>query len=786
MRDPLVSNLVARVCLAIGALLVLLILLSSRATVPTVVLSVFAAGSFSFGIVLLRAPDLVPLVLLDGLLTFTDCGLVGLAVLFGDTHNPLVHAYPGLYLLIGMIVFAVRSWRAVVGHTLLLGVSYAGVLTLGPAQQYPVLRWFLVLAVIISSGLLIRWLTSSLEAVAASERAARATAEMTTAELLVMSEAKTVFLSQISHELRTPLNVMKGFADLVADGAGGSLSEAQLDCVNDIRESTHHLADLVEDVLDITVIESGGDRLTVDTIDVRTAVTEAVRLLRESADARQQTIRVEIADEVVTAVADRVRLRQVLVNLLSNAIKYTSSGGQITLTAARRDGRVVFSVRDTGQGIDEIDRERIFEKFARSASDAEGTGLGLPLARQLVELHGGTLSVQSTLGEGSTFTFDIPTTMADLPQARPLPVEPAAANPAVITGPVSPEVAQRMPFPAAVTLAGLAAVAWTLIDVVPLWNTALIIVMFALSSRRRGLAFLVWVGLVDGIAFAITDAPDRWKEYVTLLVVIGFVTAEVDWLVGRVRLLVRAERWARQHADQSQSDLIAASRHKSAFIANMSHELRTPLNAIIGFGDLLAEEIAGPLSELQRSYLADVTSSARNLLAIINDVLDVATLEAGRVELDVRQVATRDLIERAVAAASDETTEAVTDIVVGDGAATVCCDPHRIEQGLAHLISNAMKFTQPGDPIQIEATADPVTHQVTIAVSDTGTGIAADDLGMIFEPFHQGIVQPVRQGRGGAGLGLSLAQALVQLHGGSLTVTSAPGSGSTFRMSLPN
>ena len=103
MRDPLVSNLVARVCLAIGALLVLLILLSSRATVPTVVLSAFAAGSFSFGILLLRAPDLVPLVLLDGMLTFTDCGLVGLAVLFGDKHNPLVHAYPGLYLLIGMI-----------------------------------------------------------------------------------------------------------------------------------------------------------------------------------------------------------------------------------------------------------------------------------------------------------------------------------------------------------------------------------------------------------------------------------------------------------------------------------------------------------------------------------------------------------------------------------------------------------------------------------------------------------------------------------------------------------
>ncbi len=228
--------------------------------------------------------------------------------------------------------------------------------------------------------------------------------------------------------------------------------------------------------------------------------------------------------------------------------------------------------------------------------------------------------------------------------------------------------------------------------------------------------------------------------------------------------------------------LETASRHKSEFLANMSHELRTPLNAIIGFSQVLKQQMFGPLNAAQAEYVDDVLSSGEHLLALINDILDLAKVEAGRMELQPTTFALPGLIDNAMSMVRERaarqgvslTTE--TDPSVG----VIDADERKVKQILFNLLSNAVKFTPGGGRVTLAATAD--DEQVKISVRDTGVGISADDLGRIFEEFTQ--VGPGRT-QEGTGLGLALTKRLVELHHGRLEVESELGAGSTFTVWLP-
>ena len=229
-------------------------------------------------------------------------------------------------------------------------------------------------------------------------------------------------------------------------------------------------------------------------------------------------------------------------------------------------------------------------------------------------------------------------------------------------------------------------------------------------------------------------------------------------------------------------ELETASRHKSDFLATMSHELRTPLNAIIGFAEVLREEISGELNEDQIADVEEVLTASEHLLLLVNDVLDVAKIEAGSMELELSEVAIPELLHAAVSMYSERAARGGVELTLRTEPKeiTIFADSRRIRQVVFNLVSNAVKFTPREGRIDVSARLD--DGQVEIAVADTGPGIASEDLETIFEEFKQAMDGKRAEG---TGLGLPLSRRLVELHRGRLWVESELGRGSTFRFTLP-
>jgi two-component system, NtrC family, sensor kinase len=248
-------------------------------------------------------------------------------------------------------------------------------------------------------------------------------------------------------------------------------------------------------------------------------------------------------------------------------------------------------------------------------------------------------------------------------------------------------------------------------------------------------------------------------------------------------LAIQNARLFREIEDKSRQ-IEAANRHKSEFLANMSHELRTPLNAIIGFSEVLGEKLFGELNEKQAEYTEDILSSGRHLLSLINEILDLSKVEAGRMELEL---ATFDLplaIDNARTFVRERATKhgINLDITVDERLGDFIGDERKIKQILLNLLSNAVKFTPEGGRIGINARQ--ADGSVEISVSDTGIGIAPEDQARIFEEFRQ-VGSDYAHKTEGTGLGLTLAKKFVELHGGRIWVESEVGKGSTFSFTLP-
>jgi len=235
--------------------------------------------------------------------------------------------------------------------------------------------------------------------------------------------------------------------------------------------------------------------------------------------------------------------------------------------------------------------------------------------------------------------------------------------------------------------------------------------------------------------------------------------------------------------DDKSRELEAASEHKSEFLANMSHELRTPLNAISGFSQVLRKGVFGEINDKQAEYLDEILASARHLLSLIDDVLDLAKVEAGQIELNVAPFSLPATLERGLVIVRERATaEGVRVSLSSDPSVdTVVGDERRIRQVVFNLLSNAVKFAPAGGAIDVTATR--VDGEVRVSISDDGPGIAPEDQMRIFEKFQQGAAG--KQQREGTGLGLALSKRLIELHGGRIWVDSAVGRGSTFVFTLP-
>ncbi|MFQ5582669.1 MAG: PAS domain-containing sensor histidine kinase, partial [Mariprofundaceae bacterium] len=245
----------------------------------------------------------------------------------------------------------------------------------------------------------------------------------------------------------------------------------------------------------------------------------------------------------------------------------------------------------------------------------------------------------------------------------------------------------------------------------------------------------------------------------------------------------------------------AASRAKSAFLTNMSHELRTPLNAIIGFSELMIDGLAGPVTDKQKEYLTDVLSSSRHLLDLINDILDLSKIEAGKTELVLSEFELKPVLEGSLGMVREKAMKhgIALDMDVESNLGHIVADERKIKQILFNLLSNAVKFTPDGGAVKLISRMvkrseigltgaarhlKPVGNFVMVSVADTGIGIAVEDQGKLFQPFQQLDVSLDRTYEG-TGLGLMLCKHMVELHGGRIWLESEPDKGSTFTFAIP-
>jgi signal transduction histidine kinase len=663
--------------------------------------------------------------------------------------------------------------------------------------------------------------------------------------LAEIDRAKTAFFSNVSHEFRTPLTLMMGpLEDVLADPRLPGTIQERLDVAH--RNSVR-LLKLVNTLLDFSRIEAGRIEGVFEPVDLGSLTAELASAFRSAVERAGLSLVVACAPTKSTVYVDREMWEKIVFNLLSNAFKFTFYGA-INVSVNELDGFVELQVSDTGTGIPEAELPHLFERFHRvkgaRGRSYEGSGIGLALVQELVNLHAGEVWVESKLGYGSSFSVRIPAGFAHLPPerlcgARTLTstalssrayVEEALkwlpeaevrddGPPAISPGEVSTSQPRSNSQRARILVADdnsdmreylrrLLAQRYD-VEAVSDGQAALNVVRaqdIDLVLSDVMMPNLDGFGLLKQLRF-----EDRTKTIPIILLsaragegslVEGMDAGADDYLVkpfSARELLARVEahlslQRVRKKAEQAVRELMAqeqkarasaevANRIKDDFLAMLSHELRTPLNAIVGWTHLLKK---GLLSEKDRQRGIDVIDrNAAAQRAIIDELLDVSRIVTGKVRLEAKPVDLSGVIEAAIDVVRPAAEAKEIQIVrsIDQNAGLINGEAVRLQQVIWNLLSNAVKFTPQKGSVEIHLRS--TGKDLEVVVSDSGEGIEAEFLPHIFERFRQADTSS-RRVHGGLGLGLSIVRSLVEMHGGTIQASSGgKGKGSKFTLRLP-
>jgi two-component system cell cycle sensor histidine kinase PleC len=226
--------------------------------------------------------------------------------------------------------------------------------------------------------------------------------------------SKSDFIANMGHELRTPLNAIIGNSELIAEAVLGDIPDGYRECGRDVYEAGKHLLELVNNVLDVSKLSAGSMTLQSENVDLGTIINEAAKLVHDDISRRRHNLEIDLPRESVLLRCDKLKLKQILINILSNAAKFTPDGGNISIGLSMTPDDITISIADNGVGMSPNDIPRALARFSQlhpsGVKESAGTGLGLPLAKLLVELHGGRLSIESDLGKGTTVRITLPRT----------------------------------------------------------------------------------------------------------------------------------------------------------------------------------------------------------------------------------------------------------------------------------------------------------------------------------------------------------------------------------------
>lgn len=673
---------------------------------------------------------------------------------------------------------------------------------------------------------------STLAAAIANARAYEHEA-MRAEQLAKLDRAKTTFFSNVSHELRTPLTLILGPVEDALSSSARVLTDDKLELV---RRNALRLYKMVGSLLDFSRIEAGRAQASFVPTDLAAFTAELASAFRSAVESAGLQLHVDCRALPESIYIDPDMWEKIVLNLLSNALKYTYRG-TIDVAVSWEHERAVLTIADTGIGIPDDELPRVFERFYRARAaqgrSHEGTGIGLALVRELVHLHGGTVTVDSTLGAGTTFTVKVPRGAAHLPTERvertPRPRSTAAgaapfveearrwsapdralpdavADPAALPR-VAPEIAA-----ARILLVDDNAdlrdyVRGLLRQLFPHVETASdgLEALAAIRNRAPDLVLSdVMMPRLDGFGLVRAIREDQATRTIPVILlsarageessVEGLETGADDYLVkpfsgrelvARVRAQLELARMRRidarrQATEEGFRETIAA---RDEFLSVASHELRTPLTVLeLNLERLLTlatEERPKSASGDVAKKLTTALRQTDRLTRLIDAILDVSRIAMGGLELDYEELDLAALCREVIERFEDDARAARCIVHLDAVSAVGEWDRRRIEEALSGLVSNAIKF---GPRSRIDVRLETLGDEVRIIVHDAGAGIHARDLERIFDRFQRAVSA---DHHGGLGIGLYLARQIVEAHAGRLHVSSSPGTGTTFTIDLP-
>ena len=654
------------------------------------------------------------------------------------------------------------------------------------------------------------------------------------ARLREVDRLKDEFLANTSHELRTPLYGITGLAESLIDGVRGELPGPAKADLAMLAASGRRLSQLVNDILDYSRLTHKSLTLRRRPVDLRPLAEVVLTLQRPLAAGKELTLRNAVPPDLPAAQADEARLEQILHNLVGNAVKFTEEG-RVEISAAVEEEdpaaggpaeHLVVTVEDTGIGIAQDHRERIFEAFEQADSGVQrafgGTGLGLTVTRALVELHDGRIWVESTVGEGTRFSFTLPisgqevgldptepASSARLSVSRLMTVEPSAP---------APQIDERTARPAAPTAGGPAARGLASARVLVVDDEPVILQVLSNHLASEGYE----VALASSGSEALVRLEQQPFDLVVLDVMMPrtsgyevcralrerhsleelpviFLTAKNqapdlvagleaggnDYLakpIGRDELLARV----RTHLE-----LLAVHRRLAAkndelarFNYTIAHDLKNPLTTIMNFAGLARLDAAAGRTERLDRDLSRLDAAARKLRRLLGELFELSRVG---VQLNpLEKMAFGELVHDALAQLLRRIVERGIEIEMAPDLPVVTGDRVRLAEAVRHLLGNAVQYMgdQPGPRIEVGVRGADLkdSEPPTFYIRDNGMGIDPRYHDRVFDLFER--LEP--EASEGTGIGLALVRRIVEVHGGRIWVESeGTGRGSTFCFTLP-
>ncbi len=680
-----------------------------------------------------------------------------------------------------------------------------------------------------------------------AEESALKSRELAVRHLKKTNELKDEFLANTSHELRTPLHGMIGLAEFIKEREGSN-EEIQHN-LSLIISSGKRLAQLIEDLLDASKLKHQDLNLEISRVNLKKLTDMVCTISKSMNRSKFLTIQNKINEHLPHVAGDQNRLQQILYNLLGNAIKYTDKG-EITITAEQDRNMVIVSVRDSGIGMSEKDKMHIFDSFTRGSNiedrSEKGAGLGLRITKQLVELHGGRIEVESALGEGTNVSFSIPIFKEEEIGVRHYFTSSEQAGTSVLLHHENPEplgkilIADDEPVNIQVLLNHLSMAGYQ----IKVADDGVKVLDELRNDRSYDLVILdVMLPKISGFdaakkirgQFSLTDLPILMltARSQTEDIITAFNAGANDYLTkptSREELLARvktllslkqtmeevvkvnkeltylnhsleslvAERT--QELELRTDELARMEKSRRQLMSNISHELGTPMTSVRGY---IKAMLDGVVDRNDESYLHMVYKKILVIDRLIQDLYDLSRLEARRVSFRWQQVTAGEILNMLLLKYEREVKEnglnfyIYSELNEAESRESVLIDADRLDQVLQNLIFNAIRFTKadgtirvhmkkviPGEEPKLRKTLTEWDALLKITVADDGKGISEEAIAHVFDRFFQE-EKPQTEEDTHSGLGLSISKEIIDAHHGHLWAESEWGEGSAFHFVLP-